>query len=68
MAEPTNSEERSEKYPSRLAALDAALARGLADAEAKRLKPSSEVFDRLEARLAGEAERLPSSSKSPKDL
>ncbi|MFK4511843.1 hypothetical protein [Bradyrhizobium daqingense] len=48
--------------------MKAALARGLADAETKRRKPISEVFDRLEARLAGEAERLPSSSKSPKDL
>ena len=34
----------------RLAALDAALARGLADAEAGRTKPADEVFDRLEAK------------------
>jgi antitoxin ParD1/3/4 len=34
----------------RLAALDAALARGLADAEAGRTKPAAEVFDRLEAK------------------
>ena len=33
----------------RLAALDAALARGLADAEAGRTKPADEVFDRLDA-------------------
>jgi antitoxin ParD1/3/4 len=35
----------------RLAALDASIARGLADAEAGRVKPSSEVFDRLEAKF-----------------
>ncbi|GMP05217.1 MULTISPECIES: type II toxin-antitoxin system ParD family antitoxin [Bradyrhizobium] len=39
----------------RLAVLDAAVARGLDDAEAGRVKPSSEVFDRLEAKLAGKA-------------
>lgn len=36
----------------RLAALDASIARGLADADAGQVKPSSEVFDRLEAKLA----------------
>jgi antitoxin ParD1/3/4 len=35
---------------SRLAALDAAIARGIADAEAGRSKPLSRVFDRLETR------------------
>jgi antitoxin ParD1/3/4 len=35
---------------SRLAALDAAIARGLADADAGRVKLASEVFDRLEAK------------------
>jgi len=34
----------------RLAALDASIARGLADADAGRLRSSSEVFDRLEAK------------------
>ncbi|HTX50822.1 MAG TPA: type II toxin-antitoxin system ParD family antitoxin [Caulobacteraceae bacterium] len=34
----------------KLAALDAALAVGIADAEAGRVKPLREVFDRLEAR------------------
>jgi antitoxin ParD1/3/4 len=32
----------------RLAALDASIARGLADAEAGRTKPAEQVFDRLE--------------------
>lgn len=41
----------------RLAALDASIARGLADADAGRVKPSSEVFDRLEAELAAKADR-----------
>lgn len=35
---------------SRLAALDASIARGLADAEAGRIKPADEVFDRLESK------------------
>jgi antitoxin ParD1/3/4 len=36
----------------RLAALDAALARGIADVEAGRTKPAEEVFDRLEAKYS----------------
>jgi antitoxin ParD1/3/4 len=40
----------------RLAALDAAIARGLADADAGRVKPASEVFDRLEAKYRAQAE------------
>ena len=34
----------------RLTALDASIARGLADADAGRTKPATEVFDRLEAK------------------
>jgi antitoxin ParD1/3/4 len=34
----------------RLVALDAAIARGLADADAGRVKPAAAVFDRLEAK------------------
>ncbi len=34
----------------KLAALDAAIARGIADAEAGRVKPAEEVFARLEAK------------------
>lgn len=34
----------------RLAALDAAIARGLADADAGRVAPAAGVFDRLEAK------------------
>jgi antitoxin ParD1/3/4 len=34
----------------KLAALDAAITRGLADADAGRLTPMDEVFDRLEAK------------------
>jgi antitoxin ParD1/3/4 len=34
----------------RLVALDAAIARGIADADAGRVKPLDEVFDRLEAK------------------
>lgn len=36
----------------RLANLDEALARGLADLEAGRAKPADEVFDRLEAKYS----------------
>jgi antitoxin ParD1/3/4 len=37
----------------RLAALDASIGRGLADAEAGRTKPAEEVFDRLESKYQG---------------
>ncbi|MGF6228868.1 antitoxin ParD1/3/4 [Inquilinus ginsengisoli] len=41
----------------RLSALDASLARSLADAEAGRVKPAAEVFDRLEEKYKGMAKR-----------
>lgn len=41
----------------RLAALDASIARGLADVDAGRVKPSSGVFERLEAKLAAKTDR-----------
>lgn len=44
----------------RLAALDASIMRGVADAEAGRTAPAGKVFDRLEAKykaMAQEAER-----------
>jgi len=41
----------------RLSALDASLARGLADAEAGRVKPADEVFDRLEEKYREMAKR-----------
>ena len=41
----------------RLAALDASIARGMADADAGRVKPSADVFDRLEAKLAAKTDR-----------
>jgi antitoxin ParD1/3/4 len=41
----------------RLAALDASIARGLADADAGRLKTSAEVFDRLESKFAAKTDR-----------
>jgi antitoxin ParD1/3/4 len=40
----------------RLAALDTAIARGLADAKARRVKPAREVFDRLEAKYRAMAQ------------
>ena len=39
----------------RLAALDASIARGVADADADRVKSISEVFDNLEAKLQAKA-------------
>lgn len=39
----------------RLAALDASIARGIADAEAGRTKPAEAVFDRLEAKYRSQA-------------
>jgi antitoxin ParD1/3/4 len=44
-----------EEREKRLAALDAALARGLADAEAGRVKPIEEVAARLKAKYAAMA-------------
>ncbi|MGO4725036.1 MULTISPECIES: type II toxin-antitoxin system ParD family antitoxin [unclassified Inquilinus] len=41
----------------RLSVLDASLARGLADAEAGRIKPAADVFDRLEDKYRGLAKR-----------
>jgi antitoxin ParD1/3/4 len=41
----------------RLAALDASIARGLADADADRVKTSSAVFDRLETKFAAKTDR-----------
>lgn len=40
----------------RLATLDAAIARGVADADAGRVKPAAEVFDRLEAKYRAMAD------------
>jgi antitoxin ParD1/3/4 len=45
-----------EEREARLAALDAALARGIADADAGRVKPAEEVFARLEAKYGSQAE------------
>ena len=41
----------------RLTAQDASTARGLADADAGRVKPSSDVFNRLKAKLAAKTDR-----------
>lgn len=41
----------------RLAALDASIARGIADADAGRTTPVTEVFDRLEAKYAAMVDR-----------
>ncbi len=40
----------------RLAVLDAAIARGIADADAGRVKPAKDVFDRLDAKYRSMAE------------
>lgn len=41
----------------RLAALDASIARGIADADAGRTIPAAEVFDRLEAKYGAMIDR-----------
>lgn len=46
----------------RLAALDASIMRGIADANAGRTKPASEVFDRLEAKYRAMAEQAEKSA------
>jgi antitoxin ParD1/3/4 len=45
-----------EEREKRLAALDAALAKGIGDAEAGRVKPAEAVLDRLEAKYKAMAE------------
>ena len=39
----------------KLAALETAIARGIADGDAGRVKPADEVFDRLQAKYEGMA-------------
>jgi antitoxin ParD1/3/4 len=51
MKTPSENSERE----SRLAELDAAVARGVADADARRVKPASEVFDALQTKLEAKA-------------
>lgn len=46
-----------EDREARLAALDASIARGIADADAGRTIPATEVFDRLEAKYAATVDR-----------
>ncbi|MFJ6327467.1 MULTISPECIES: type II toxin-antitoxin system ParD family antitoxin [unclassified Rhizobium] len=46
----------------RLAALDASVTRGIADADAGRTKPASDVFDRLEAKYGAMAEQAEKSA------
>ncbi|MCK9511257.1 MAG: type II toxin-antitoxin system ParD family antitoxin [Pigmentiphaga sp.] len=41
----------------RLTALDASVARGLADADAQRTKPADAVFERLQAKYAAMADK-----------
>lgn len=50
----------------RLAALDASIMRGIADAGAGRTKPASAVFDRLEEKYRGIADRT-EQAKKPHD-
>jgi antitoxin ParD1/3/4 len=46
-----------EEREKRLAALDAALAKGIGDADAGRVKPAEDVLDRLEAKYKAMAEK-----------
>lgn len=46
-----------EEREKRLAALDAALAKGISDADAGRVKPANEVLDRLETKYKAMAEK-----------
>jgi len=46
----------------RLAALDASIMRGIADADAGRTKPAGDVFDRLEAKYRAMAEQAEKSA------
>ncbi|RWB23008.1 MAG: type II toxin-antitoxin system ParD family antitoxin [Mesorhizobium sp.] len=46
-----------EEREKRLAALDAALAKGIGDSDAGRVKPAEDVFDHLEAKYQAMAEK-----------
>ncbi|MDM9621986.1 type II toxin-antitoxin system ParD family antitoxin [Rhizobium sp. S96] len=46
----------------RLAALDASIMRGIADADAGRTKPASDVFDRLDAKYRAMADKAEKST------
>ena len=46
----------------RLAALDASIMRGIADADAGRTKPARDVFDRLEAKYSAMANKAEKSA------
>lgn len=46
-----------EEREKRLAALDAALAKGVSDADAGRVKPAEDVLDRLEAKYKAMTDR-----------
>lgn len=46
----------------RLAALDASIMRGIADADAGRTKPASDVFDRLEAKYTAMSDKTEKSA------
>ncbi|RWN52143.1 type II toxin-antitoxin system ParD family antitoxin [Mesorhizobium sp.] len=46
-----------EEREKRLAALDAALAKGIGDADAGRVKPAEEVLDRMEGKYKAMAEK-----------
>lgn len=46
----------------RLAALDASIMRGIADGDAGRTKPASDVFDRLEAKYSAMADKAEKSA------
>lgn len=56
MTESADSGEASLNPAAKLVELDAVIVRGLDDAEAGRVRSSSEVFDQLEARLAGKTD------------
>jgi antitoxin ParD1/3/4 len=55
----------TEEREARLAALDASIARGLADAEAGRTAPAVQVFDRLEAKYREQGRKKVGPGSSP---
>jgi len=57
MAAPGEGVRLIQEREAKLAVLDASIVHGLADADAGRVKQNSEVFDRLEAKLAAKSDR-----------
>jgi predicted transcriptional regulator len=65
MGRKTDQQQQANEREKRIAGLHAAIARGIADAEAGRVKPLGKVFNRLEARYRRLAIRSDQKNQQP---